>query len=85
MGIYEQCKSDTNQNQISKVDVVLQSLSKADSEGLKKALLDPTISTRAIERVLENNNIICGLWAINNWRKKNNVKLKSTSAIEGKK
>ena len=85
MDIYEQCKSDTKQHQISKVDVVLKSLPKKDSESLKKALLDPSISTRTIERVLSDNNVHCGLWAINNWRKKNNVKLKSTSNIDGKK
>ena len=85
MDIYEQCKSDTKQHPVSKVDVVLESLDKKDAESLKKAFLDPSISTRTIERVLENNNVSCGLWAINRWRKTNNVKLKSTSAIEGKK
>jgi len=85
MGIYEQCKSDNDRNQISKIDVVFQSLNKKDSESLKKALLDPSISTRAIGRVLKSNNIVCGLWAINSWRKKNNVKLKSNSSIEWEK
>ena len=85
MNIYEQCKSDSSKNEMCKVDVVLKSLSKQDAESLKKALLDSTISTRTIERVLESNNVRCGSWAINKWRKMNNVKLKSNSAIEGKK
>lgn len=85
MGIYEQCKSDTNQTQMSKVDVVLQSLGKQDAESLKKALLDESIPTRSIQRVLKSNKINCGLWAINQWRQANGIKLKSNSAIEEKK
>ena len=85
MDIYEQCKSDPKQHQLSKVDVVLKTLDKKDAESLRKALLDPSISTRTIERVLGDNNVGCGVWAINNCRKTNWVKLVSTAAIEGKK
>ena len=85
MDIYEQCKSDPKQHLLSKVDVVLKTLDKKDAESLRKALLDPSISTRTIERVLGDNNVGCGVWAINKWRKTNGVKLVSTAAIEGKK
>ena len=85
MEIYEQCKSEAKQNHNLKVDNLLNSLDKKDSESLKKALLDSSIATRAIARVLEANNISCGMWAINQWRRTNGVELKATYSFEGKK
>jgi len=85
MDIYEQCKSDSKQINSLKMDNILNSLEKKDSESLKKALLDTSISSRAIARVLSTNNIDCGMWAINQWRRDNGVKLKTTSSYERKK
>jgi hypothetical protein len=85
MDLYEQCKKDSNKNICLKVDALLKALPKKDAESLKKALLDENVSTRAIARVLEENNYTCGIWAINKWRKLNNVISKSTHAIEEKK
>jgi hypothetical protein len=85
MDIYEQCKTDSKQINSLKVDNVLDSLDKKDSESLKKALLDTSISSRAIARVLHTNNIDCGMWAINQWRRAHNIKLKTSSSYEGKK
>jgi hypothetical protein len=78
MDIYEQCKADAEKNSSMKVDVLLGNLSKKDADSLRKALLDATIPTRAICRVLEENKIECGMWAVNKWRKANGVVLKST-------
>jgi hypothetical protein len=85
MDFYEQCRADSNKNVGLKVDALLQALPKKDADSLKKALLDETISSRAIARVLEENNYNCGMWAINKWRKSNNVILKSTHMIGEKK
>ena len=85
MEIYEQCKSETKQSNVLKVDNVLASLEKKDSESLKKALLDSSISTRAIARVLETNDIGCGIWAINQWRRVNGIGLTSPTSFKGKK
>ena len=85
MDIYEQCKSDAQQHSLNKVDVVLESLDKKDAESLRKALLDPSMSTRTIERVLRDNDVCLRQWAINSWRKENGVKLKSNNSIAGKK
>lgn len=81
MDIYEQCKTDAKQKNTtaSKIDVVLSELSKKDAESLKKALLDENIPTRTIERVLRENGIECGQWAINHWRRTNKVKLYTSS------
>jgi len=84
MDFYEECKSDTKQHKSLKVDNLLASLNKKDAESLKKALLDPDVPTRAIERVLLNNKIECGCWAINQWRKTNGITLRSSNAIGGK-
>lgn len=83
MDFYEQCKTDANQNKQLKVDAVLQELDKKDSESLRKALLDETIPSRTIARVLEGNSIDCGSWAINQWRRTNGVKVYSTSSTKG--
>ena len=82
MDFYEQCKTDANHKKQLKVDVVLKELDKKDSESLKRALLDETIPSRAIARVLEGNSIDCGVWAVNQWRKKNDVKVYPTSAMK---
>lgn len=84
MDFYEECKSETKQNQSLKVDNLLASLNKKDAESLKKALLDPDVPTRAIERVLHKNKIDCGCWAINQWRKANGIILRTTNTIGGK-
>jgi len=65
-----------------KVDNLLISLNKKDADSLRKALLDPDISTRSINRVLEGNKIDCGCWAINAWRKANNVTLRDSRALK---
>lgn len=82
MDIYEQCKVDAAKFATNKVVVLLEQLDKKEAQSLKKALLDPTIPTRAIERVLQANNIDCGMWAINSWRKKNGIKLTSTRSLK---
>jgi hypothetical protein len=79
MDIYEQCKTQANRVTQLKIDVVLEQLSKKDADSLRKALLDETIPSRGIERVLIDNNIDCGKFAINRWRQKNNVKTFTTS------
>ena len=84
MDFYEECKSETKQQKSLKVDNLLASLSKKDAESLKKALLDPDVPTRAIERVLHNNKIDCGCWAINQWRKNHGIALRSSHALGGK-
>jgi 16S rRNA U1498 N3-methylase RsmE len=83
MDIYEQCKTEVKQHTKSKIESVLLELDKKDAESLKKALLDETIPSRAIARVLEQNSIECGIWAINQWRKKNGVKIYSSSMTKG--
>jgi hypothetical protein len=82
MDFYEQCKTDAKHTKQLKVDLVLGELDKKDSESLKKALLDETIPSRAIARVLEANSIDCGIWAVNQWRKNNGVKVYATSSIK---
>lgn len=84
MDIYDACKLDSKNKRRLKVDAVLATLSKKDSESLIKAMLDPDISTHSIERVLKGNNIDCGCWAINQWRRANGIKLRSTNGIDGK-
>lgn len=84
MDFYEECKSETNQHQSLKVDNLLASLNKKDAESLKKALLDPDVPTRAIERVLRKNKIECGCWAINQWRRTNGITLRTTNTLGGK-
>lgn len=74
MDIYEQCKTQAQRVTKLKVDVVLDQLPKKDAEGLRKALLDEAIPSRTIERVLLENNIECGVWAINQWRRVNKIK-----------
>lgn len=81
MDFYEECKSDTKQRQTLKVDNLLKSLNKKDAESLRKALLDQDVPTRSIERVLRSNKIECGAWAINTWRKANNIKLRSSNML----
>ena len=56
MDIYEQCKTQANRVTRLKIDVVLEQLSKKDADSLKKALLDETIPSRGIEKVLIDNN-----------------------------
>lgn len=82
MDFYEQCKSDANQRPTSKVEHLLSTLDKKEAESLRKALLDPAIPSRAIERVLQKNKINCGLWSINQWRKANEVPYNSRVLIE---
>lgn len=82
MDFYEQCKTDANQKKQLKVDIVLQELDKKDAESLKKALLDDTIPSRTIARVLEGNSIDCGVWAVNQWRKSNGVKSKYATVVK---
>lgn len=82
MDFYEQCKTDVSQHKQLKVDAVLQELEKKDSESLKKALLDETIPSRTIARVLEGNSIDCGVWAVNQWRKSNGVRVYSSSSMK---
>lgn len=79
MDIYEQCKTQAQRVTKLKVDVVLGQLSKKDSDGLRKALLDEAIPSRTIERVLLENDIECGVWAINQWRRVNKVKSNTTT------
>lgn len=74
MDIYEQCKTQAQRVTKLKVDVVLSQLPKKDSEGLRKALIDEAIPSRTIERVLMENDIECGVWAINQWRRVNKIK-----------
>lgn len=82
MDFYEECKSDAKQHSTSKVEHLLSTLDKKESESLRKALLDSSISTRTIERVLQKNKINCGVWAINQWRKAHNVPLSTKVLIE---
>ncbi len=74
MDIYEECKIQASRSVKLKVDYFLTELPKKDAEGLKKALLDEVISSRTISRVLSENGIECGVWAINQWRRVNKVK-----------
>lgn len=83
MDFYEQCKTDANHKKQLKVDVVLQELDKKDAESLKKALLDETIPSRTIARVLEGNSIDCGVWAVNQWRKTNGIRSQYGSVVKG--
>lgn len=83
MDFYEQCKTDANHKKQLKVDVVLQELDKKDAESLRKALLDETIPSRTIARVLEGNSIDCGVWAVNQWRKSNGIKSQYGSVVKG--
>jgi hypothetical protein len=83
MNIYEQCKTEVKQQTQSKLESVLLELDKKDAESLKEALLDETIPSRAIARVLEQNSIECGVWAINQWRKKSGVRVYSSSMTRG--
>lgn len=78
MDFYKACKSDTRQRQALKVDLLLESMHKKDAESLRKAMLDQNISTRSIKRVLGENKIICGCYAINAWRQANKIKLTSS-------
>ena len=82
MDFYEQCRADADKNSGLKVDALLQALPKKDADSLRKALLDDSISTRAIVRVLEENNYKCGMWAINKWRKEHDIILKTTHMIK---
>ena len=81
MDIYEQCKADAEKNSNTKVEALLKTLSKKDADSLRKAMLDPAIPTRAICRVLEENKINCGMWAINKWRKSNGIELKASQKL----
>ena len=81
MDIYEECKLESNKSPTNKVKILLDTLNKKDAEGLRKALLDPNISTRTIARVLEGNKIDCGVWAINTWRRQNGVQRSSTHSL----
>lgn len=82
MDFYEECKSDTKHHSESKVEQLLSTLDKKESESLRKALLDSAISTRTIERVLQKNKINCGMWAINQWRREQNVPFGKKVLIE---
>lgn len=73
MDIYEQCAKEAKKVNKRKVDSVLEQLPKKDAESLKKALLDENVPTRSIQRVLMQNSINCGNWAINQWRRDNQV------------
>jgi hypothetical protein len=81
MDIYEECKQETNKSSSNKVKTLLEKLNKKDAESLKRALLDPAISTRTIARVLESNKIDCGVWALNTWRRQNGVERVSTHSL----
>ena len=81
MDIYEECKQEAIKSSTNKVEVLLETLNKKDAESLKKALLDPAISTRTIARVLESNKIECGVWAINKWRRHKGIALSSTHTL----
>lgn len=73
MDFYDECKTDAKQHSISKIEYLLSTLDKKESESLRKALLDSSIPSRTIERVLQKNKINCGIWSINQWRKANGV------------
>jgi hypothetical protein len=79
MDIYEECKTQTNRLAKLKVDYFLTELPKKDAESLRSALLDDVISSRTISRVLLENGIECGVWAINQWRRVNKVKSSNRS------
>ncbi len=74
MDIYEQCKTQADRITKLKIDIVLEQLSKKDADSLRQALLDENIPSRSIERVLMENSVECGQWAINRWRRENKVK-----------
>lgn len=84
MDIYEQCKIVVikNKNKL-RLDVVLEQLPKKDRESLRKALLDESVPSRTIEKVLIENQINCSNWSINRWRRVNNVNVYN-SPILGK-
>lgn len=84
MDIYEQCKIVVikNKNKL-RLDVVLEQLPKKDRESLRKALLDESVPSRTIEKVLIENQINCSNWSINRWRRENNVNVYN-SPILGK-
>lgn len=85
MDFYEECKSDASLHSTSKLEQLLLNLDKKEAESLRKALLDPSIPSRTIERVLQKNKISCGLWSINTWRKDHEVPFNVKFLIEGKK
>lgn len=83
MDFYEECKSDASRRTTSKVEQLLSRLDKKEAQSLREALLDPSIPSRTIERVLRKNKISCGLWSINNWRQENKVPYNVKVMIEG--
>jgi hypothetical protein len=83
MDFYEECKSDANLHSTSKLEQLLSRLDKKEAQSLREALLDPSIPSRTIERVLRKNKISCGLWSINNWRQENKVPYNVKVMIEG--
>lgn len=82
MDFYDECKADARQRSTSKIEQLLSTLDKKESESLRKALADPAIPSRTIERVLQKNKINCGVWSVIQWRKANNIPVSAKALID---
>lgn len=73
MGIFEECTQpqESRQYRGAKVDSILASLSKQDKESLVEALMEESIPSERISRVLSKRGIVVGKHAINYWRMAN--------------
>ena len=75
MGIFEECMDEVQSRRILRVDSILQSLDKEDSESLLAALKEPAISSRRIVSVLAKRSIKVSRESIVKWRELNKIGL----------
>jgi len=75
MKLKDEFNAELSRTKSTKMDSLLEKLSKEDREYLISVLKNPEIPTRLIERVLKKKDIQCGKSAILHWRRNNGVKI----------
>lgn len=74
MGIFEEClASGKTSLPGSKLDLVIESLSKSDKESLLSALREPQISAPRISEVLRKRGHNIGRDVVRSWRKREGI------------